>query len=186
MPDYFSQREAEGGDEAAGWYWFGTGAGADGGLDVTVIAWDGKTMAGDRRALYVGLARTVAKIRRGPDGSLVGFSGDGWQAEELFHWFVNGAAPEKMPPAQRDKDDWASMLVVKLVLKREGVEAEVWSYERSPFPVRLYDPFTAIGAGRDYALAAMHLGKCAREAVEVASHFDISCGNGVDVLELEL
>ena len=37
---------------------------------------------------------------------------------------------------------------------------------------------------RDFALAAMHLGKSAREAVEVACALDVFCGNGIDTLEL--
>ena len=42
----------------------------------------------------------------------------------------------------------------------------------------------AMGHGRDFALAAMHLGKSAREAVEVACALDVFCGNGIDTLEL--
>lgn len=40
----------------------------------------------------------------------------------------------------------------------------------------------AIGTGRDYARAAMHLGRNAVEAVQVAILFDENCGNGVDTL----
>lgn len=40
-----------------------------------------------------------------------------------------------------------------------------------------------MGSGRDFAIAAMHCGKTAREAVEIASLYENGCGNGVDVLE---
>jgi ATP-dependent protease HslVU (ClpYQ) peptidase subunit len=47
------------------------------------------------------------------------------------------------------------------------------------------DPFIAFGAGRDYAMAAMHLGCDAHRAVEVACVFDTGCGMGIDTLELD-
>ena len=40
--------------------------------------------------------------------------------------------------------------------------------------------FHAIGSGRDYALAAMHLGKNAHEAVLVASQFDNNTGGDIE------
>lgn len=36
--------------------------------------------------------------------------------------------------------------------------------------------FHAVGSGRDYALAAMHLGLSARDAVGVAMEFDLNTG----------
>jgi ATP-dependent protease HslVU (ClpYQ) peptidase subunit len=50
--------------------------------------------------------------------------------------------------------------------------------------VHYEDKKTATGSGRDYALAAMHCGKTAREAVEIACLFETGCGNGVDELEV--
>ena len=47
---------------------------------------------------------------------------------------------------------------------------------------KVEDQFAAWGSGRDFALTAMHLGKSAREAVEIACLFENGCGNGVDVL----
>ena len=47
------------------------------------------------------------------------------------------------------------------------------------------DKFIAFGAGRDYALTAMFLGKSAIEAVQVAIQLDTSCGMGIDTLYSE-
>ena len=58
-------------------------------------------------------------------------------------------------------------------------------YERSAIPFKIESPFIALGTGREYAMAAMHLGKTAAEAIEVAAHFDSGTGNGVDVLGFE-
>ena len=42
-----------------------------------------------------------------------------------------------------------------------------------------------MGHGRDFTLAAMHLGHDARTAVEVACALDAFCGCGIDTLTLE-
>ena len=142
---------------------------------MTCIAWDGKTLAADKRVEYVGLARTVTKIFRF-NNELLGISGNGAQGNEMIEWYKAGAKPAAFPPKQRERDDWASLIVIR--------ECGVFYYERTPHPCLVEDKIMAWGCGRDYALAAMHLGKTAREAVEIASVFDINCGNGEDELSL--
>ena len=56
-------------------------------------------------------------------------------------------------------------------------------YEQTPNPFVVEDKQWAIGSGRDYAIAAMHLGRTAAEAVAVACLFDVSCGMGIDTME---
>ena len=50
-------------------------------------------------------------------------------------------------------------------------------FDRAPYAAN--HKFFAIGSGRDYALAAMHLGTNSRKAVEVAIHFDNNTGGEV-------
>lgn len=147
---------------------------------MTTIAYKDGVLAGDRRVTYEGITRTTTKVHR-VNKDLVGFTGHGWQAEELLEWYRMGAEPDKFPGSNRNRDEWTQMLVIR---RRDG-EIEILSYERSPFPVRLLDPFVAAGSGRDFAMTAMHLGKTAAEAVEVASLFDAFSGNGIDTLTLE-
>lgn len=143
---------------------------------MTVIAWDGTTLAADKRATGGAMASTVTKIHRLPDG-LVAFSGGGAHASELLNWFYGARNPDTYP--RRNDDDGAGSLMVNL----DGV---VFMYSSgSPFPERIEDPFFARGSGRDYAMAAMHLGCDARRAVEVACAFDVYCGNGIDTMRLE-
>ena len=136
---------------------------------MTVIAWDGIALAADRRAVNCGLARTVCKIER-VNGMLIGMSGDHGAAAEMLKWFASGG---DFPAKARD--DIATLLVVD----HSGVHL----YTTGPEPMNVLDRHMAIGSGRDYALMAMHLGKSAKEAVELACLFDINCGNGVDFLE---
>lgn len=143
---------------------------------MTVIAFDGKTLAADKQASFGGLLRTVTKIHR--IGSLlVGGSGEVAFIGNMLEWIRNGRDPATFPASQRDKDDWQPIMVVE-------PDGCMLIYERSPHPVRWQDRFGAIGSGRDYAMAAMHLGRSAAEAVGVACALDAGCGNGIDTLEL--
>lgn len=145
---------------------------------MSVIAWDGKTMAADKRAVIGGgFYRTTTKIFR-VGNALVGYAGDADAGEEMLAWFdKDHADPKLFPQSQRDKDGWAGLLVV-------WEAGEIWKYERTPFPIKFPPQQFAIGSGRDFAMAAMHLGKTAAEAVEVACALDPGCGNGIDMLTL--
>lgn len=141
---------------------------------MSVVCWDGHTLAADKRATLGSLIRTTTKIRRIGE-FLCGYSGDAAQGEEMLAWFARGAIASEFPASQRDKDDWAGLLVIG--------RGSITRYERTPYPLHYEDVQFAIGSGRDFALAAMHCGKTAREAVEIACIFDNGCGNGVDALE---
>lgn len=141
---------------------------------MTVIAWDGKTLAADKRATLGTLIRTTTKIFRIGD-ALCASAGDADVGNDMIAWFRNGAKPEDYPASNRG-DAWAGLLVIR--------KGEILKYERSPHPISFEDGFFAIGCGRDYALAAMYLGHDARKAVEVAIALDSGCGNGIDTLEL--
>lgn len=142
---------------------------------MTVIAWDGRTLAADKQATCSGLIRTVTKIHRFGD-LLVAGSGDLDRAEASFLWVKNGRDPDAFPRPASDTD-YVDLLVI------EG--GRTLKYERTPQPLVFEDAHFAMGSGRDYAIAAMHLGLSARDAVLLASKFDSGCGNGIDTLELE-
>jgi hypothetical protein len=94
----------------------------------------------------------------------------------MLMWLKDGADPATFPKTD-DKDDYANLLVV-------GQGGVLLKYENSPTPI-IYEPGQkfAMGSGRDFALMAMHLGKTAREAVELTCQLTVECGNGVDSLE---
>lgn len=141
---------------------------------MTVICWDGHTLAADKRTVDgAGLVRTVTKIQR-INGHLVAFSGSWDVATEMRAWWAGGAKPEDFPKSARESS------TVLIVINRAGVV----SYNTGPYPLTLEDPKCAFGSGRDFALAAMHIGLDAVEAVHVACHFQSDCGNGIDTLKL--
>jgi hypothetical protein len=151
---------------------------------MTVVAWDGKTLAADKMAVVGGgAAAPVCKIWESMPGSgdrcLMAVSGAHNVALELVHWFSGGADPEKFPGSAREGD--ATLITIR---RDADDEAVIETYCAGPYPMRTRTEQWAWGSGRDFALAAMHLGKNAVEAVEVACQFQSDCGIGIDHAEL--
>ena len=151
---------------------------------MTVIAWDGRTLAADRQCTNsCGAIRTVTKIEKfwwGEEGGdqievLTAITGDHEIGLELLAWFKDGGVPEEFPESARG--DHATLVAIS---REFGVH--VWT--KGPQPMRFEDQQLAWGSGRDYAMAALLLGKSAKEAVDLACQLNAFCGGGVDVLEL--
>jgi hypothetical protein len=146
---------------------------------MTTVAFDGRTMAADTLATdsWGMKERVDDKILRG-QGFLVGTAGQNgaikrWWAQvcqlDLEHVLDYG-----YPSFDADRDDPAIMLT-------NG--RDIWRHVTGGF-FHVSRGFHAVGSGRDYALAAMHLGKSAEEAVRIAMEFDH--GTGGDVLTQSL
>lgn len=138
---------------------------------MTTIAWDGQVLAADKQAESAGLKFRTTKIGRLKDGRLYGFAGEADYCREVVLWLEGGAKPE-----QKDKDDWWTVLVIGEKIER---------FERRLVPIEVEEKTHALGSGRDYAMAAMYLGKSAEEAVLVAHRFDPATGSEVDTLTRE-
>lgn len=143
---------------------------------MTTIAFDGVTLAADKQSTSHGMARTVTKIRR-IRGELFAMSGGGIHCQALMKWFEGSRNPSEWPKAPDDESCGNIIQVTKAGLF-------VWSGAGLPHPEPLEDRFMAFGSGRDFAMAAMHLGKSAKEAIEIASIYDIATGMGIDTLTL--
>ena len=144
---------------------------------MTVIAWDGKTLAADKLACFGATRGTVTKIFR--SGScLLAVAGNLSAGMEMIEWFKAGAVPADYPPGNRTENSGASLIVVRS-------DRTVWKFESSPAPFRVEGDFCAFGCGDESALIAMECGKSAREAVELTSKYNTGCGNGTDALALE-
>jgi 20S proteasome alpha/beta subunit len=144
---------------------------------MTVIAFDGKTMAADRMSgnqwTSYGRSTKIAKV----DGHLIGGAGVAAVSREFIDWFRSGRVPSDYPAGMKDKDDSTTMLVITPC----GV---VNVYQRSPMPMVHDNTWYAIGSGQEVAAAVMHVGYDAVKAVEVACAVCTGCGGGIDVLAL--
>jgi hypothetical protein len=145
---------------------------------VTVIAWDGKTLAADRYSEqgYVRGERT--KIRRLADGRLVGAAGRTSISLEVIAWLENGGLPSDYPASARGDD--AAVIVV-------NTDGKAVIYDCGPVPLHIEGrKYVAIGSGAEAAMAAMYLGCDAVRACHVAGAVVVRCGgNGFDTLTLE-
>jgi 20S proteasome alpha/beta subunit len=139
---------------------------------MTTIAWDGTTLAGDRRITSGTVTYSTTKIRRTEDGRLIGATGDYGVCAALLDWLEGGGAR----PNGQDSERWASALEIM-------PDGSCWMHNRDG-RWKVEDAFVAVGSGRDYAMAVMALGHSAREGVEIAARFDPGTGNGVDTLPL--
>ena len=146
---------------------------------MTVIAWDGKTLAADRLVVVenirVGLA---AKIRR-CDGNLIGTTGVSAIADMMVDWFLAGRNPATYPPEASGAERYGEIIVVTPA-------REVLIFNNWPTPSTFSaDEQVAIGCAWDTAMVAMKCGLSARDAVLKVSEMDIRLGGGVDVLTFE-
>ena len=143
---------------------------------MSVVAWDGKTLAADKRAVCAGACFTTTKLRRikRPDciEEVLAWTGDQDSGEMMAQWYEAGADSATFPDCQKDKDTWARLIVADA----HGCRF----YERQPVAVRVEDKFCAWGAGRDFALAALYLDNSAISAVRITSELSTECGNGID------
>lgn len=143
---------------------------------MTVIVWDGTTLAADKQ-MGVEYPRAVTKIQRTHDGELIGICGHFDHGQELVRWYLAGCNPATFPARQADDDKSSELIIIR-------ADGSLWMLLGSPTPIKIENPSHAIGSGRDFAVAAMYLGKDAREAVEIACELCGSCGLGVDTLTL--
>jgi hypothetical protein len=145
---------------------------------VTVIAWDGCTLAADKEAGdgWVKLARTT-KIHRRASG-LLAVAGNASMAREMLAWFDDGAIPADFPAGNRGTDNPTRLLHITK-------HRELFVYESGPYPLRFENDIYALGSGREAALAVMMIGEGAAKAVEIASRICCGCGNGIDTLQLD-
>ena len=110
---------------------------------------------------------SVCKLRQWKDG-VVGAAGDWVQILKFFNSVESGGELD------------SECDVTAMELRHDGI----WMYEGTIIPAKIKEPFYAIGTGAGYALAAMHLGKTPKEAVEIASLFDPATRGPIDVMQL--
>jgi hypothetical protein len=110
----------------------------------------------------------IEKLRRGKD-SIYGGCGDFEKLLKFYQTIESGG----------DLDSDTDVTILEL--RHDGI----WIYESCIIPARIKNDFWAVGTGANYAIAAMHLGKTPREAVEIAAMFDPGTSAPIDCLKLE-
>lgn len=148
---------------------------------MSVIVWDGVTLAADRQVTDGGMIRQTTKIREIKKGKykgyLVGGAGATATANLMMDWFEAGANPQFFPYEYMKSDALGATLVVITQKK------EIWRYDHLPVPIIMEDAWYCTGSGRDFAYGALACGANAKEAVEIACTFSTECGVAIDAIK---
>lgn len=146
---------------------------------MSVVCWDGNTLAADKQATDCDMRVETTKIRmikNGPfKGEVVAWVGCEIDGSALADWYEQGAEPDKWPKAAQLDKESSSRLVIA-----SAAGCKHYQGTHAPIAIRVTDSFRAWGSGRDYAMGALAAGVSAYTAVEIASRFCITCGGGGD------
>jgi 20S proteasome alpha/beta subunit len=145
---------------------------------MTIVAWDGKTLAADRQLTSGNTISSCKKLFRLDSGEIVGMAGEWGLCLQMLHWLSTTRSPETFPEFQKETEAFVQVLVIT-------PKKEIFDFGRSPYPTKLEDKFAAIGSGAPYALALMSKSFTAKQAVTVACRFDPNCGQGIDTIQLK-
>lgn len=143
---------------------------------MTTIAWRGRTLAADTQlTLGDDINVRCRKLQLIKGHGCLAVSGN-IDAEWFFKkWFLAGEKTSDF--------DW------KRAKKFDAIHADqwkdIWWYDDSPARLPVEHEFHAIGSGSKSAMAAMHLGATAREAVEFASETDPHTNDMIDTYDLQ-
>ena len=136
---------------------------------MTVIAWDGITLAADKRAVRGSRVATTTKIWK-INNHLVAGSGTFTAVLSMKAWWEGDRNPTTFPVF---KDSGDQLIVIT-------PDRVIQTYEETPHPMIMEDPFFSWGSGKEVALGVMAMGGNAMKAVVIASQHVCDCGNGVD------
>lgn len=131
---------------------------------MTVIAWDGISLAGDKQSNFSGIrsrTRKVWRIEHGGRVGLFGCAGATGECQAYAAWAKNPKLP---------KPTLTDLHILFIDHRRRAWFAAhdlAWSL--------LTQPCSAIGTGAELATGAMLAGKTAREAVVLANRVNIYC-----------
>ena len=135
---------------------------------MTVIVWDGTSLAADRQSSVGDMRTAVSKIVRREDGALVALCG----SQSLGLAMIDSIFGEAAWPTATT-DEGATIIVVK-----PGEPAIFYSSERKiAMPVE--QGWMTWGSGREFAAGALLMGADAKRAVEITNQLCNGCGLGV-------
>lgn len=99
------------------------------------------------------------------------FDGYGWICDELVPAWMKSIRDEKEALADSEAElPWGHALI--------ALGGSIYSMG-ADFSVTASGPFDSIGSGSPFAMTAMHLGKSAKQAVEIARDLDLYTGGEI-------
>jgi len=133
---------------------------------MTTIAWDGTFLCADRMASQEGMFRSVQKIFKIKDNLYLAAAGCHQDTLLAVKYLTDGG----------DLPTLSSEHFVGIIVR----DGRAYRVEEKLMESEILEPFYALGEGRDYATAAMALGKTAYDGVELAAKYCLYTGLGID------
>mgnify|MGYP003149565023 CR=1 len=150
---------------------------------MTVVVWDGETLATDRQASDGSLKWETDKawyVMRDDKPYIVSGVGYLKYIVSLREWFINGAVPNEYPYGLKDSATRITTQQLVVVDKDKGLIV----YDDSPYPtVHGFVP-CAFGDGKEFSYGALSMGATSSEAVGVTNEHSLHCGKGVAIYSL--
>jgi ATP-dependent protease HslVU (ClpYQ) peptidase subunit len=82
--------------------------------------------------------------------------------------------------------DWLNKKIGETTLKNEYIIVfDGKAFLMEGFYIKEITDYTAIGAGMDFALAALYLGNSVKDSIKAACHLSIMCEEPVNIIEIE-
>jgi len=145
---------------------------------MTVIAYDGKSLAVDRRYCYGHMCYGGNKINHVGNYAVV-CAGNLSDAFLFLEWFTAQSKSKKKewPFGGEDADEHD---MSALVFNKKTGELDVYSDDSNGYPERITAPFYAEGSGKMFAMAFLSTGMSAKEAVLKTADLCHTTGHGCD------
>ncbi len=148
---------------------------------MTTVAYRDGVMAADGRGNVNGriVSSVDVKIRRLSDGSLATGCGSSAIIATYLKWLEDRSTPRPSLMSVVDKEDGATVFVVR----KDG---RIERHEPDGIEVEPEDlPFFSCGSGAMAALAAMHMGAGSKRAVEIACLCDVYSGGRIITMTID-
>lgn len=138
---------------------------------MTTIAYKAGIIAADSRETYttdaggstVNRCEKLFRKKVGKRDVIIGTAGGSYASMIFVDWYGSGKPPPEVL-LDLDLEEDFDVLILD--------HGKVFTCNHLCRPVEVIDPFCAVGSGRKAALAAMHCGRSAREAVRIACLID--------------
>lgn len=138
---------------------------------MTTIAYKGGIIAADSRETYtteaggatVNRCEKLFRKKVNRRDVIIGTAGGSYAGMIFVDWYGSGKSPPEVL-LDLDLEEDFDVLILD--------HGKVFVCNHLCRPVEIIDPFCAVGSGRKAALAAMHCGRSAREAVRIACLID--------------
>lgn len=142
---------------------------------MTVIAFDGRTLAADSQSVWLGFKSEVRKLYHGelseaaqdtlglrPGRFVCGMSGTGTKCHSEYLWL---SGKRSSPPVMRSNDSFHMLLAHK----EDGAPWDIYYTEDAEALERIENGMIAIGAAAEIAMTLMNIGYTAEDAVKLCA-----------------